>query len=427
MRKFFKVLTLAGLLATSAQNAMAADIYPLIHGTGSFRQMVIEGTIEPGDFDRFIKIVKENQGQMSGVYLFSAGGDFDEGMKIGRAMRALELSSTVPMRDERTGRPVCNEEGEFSPKPKDPKNCIAASAAFFIHIGSIHRAGNFLAVHRPYYAPNSKFGSLPEAEAKQAFDALQDRARTYMQEMGVPAHVIEDVVGTSSDKAMVLDDKTVKTYFWTEIPSRYEWAKSRCYKMTPDEEARLDGYYQALLKKRDVQKPVDLDELTAKEKQQRDCHVKLIQESRLAAYEKYFGKKPSDALSHNFLKWSEAAKYLGRDYNDILSEEKFEESKMGDVSFLQRPATATAPMIMLSDEAPLKRRIVTTVALGGTPNPSPDYIQQLVKSLTGAWGVSTGGNGKDVWIWDKAGFKAKLTKMTPVEGPLWSLRIDANN
>ena len=203
--------------------ATAADIRPHITGSGTFRAIVIEGKIEAGDFDTFIRIVKENQSKISGVVIFSPGGNFYEAMKIGRAMRALELTSQVPMRSQ-SGRPSC-EDGVLGIKPNDPQNCTCASAGFFIHIGSIHRGGTYLAVHRPYFE-KGKFGELSQNDARKAFDALQDSARDYMQEMGVPKHVQEDVLGTPSERALVLDDKTVKTYFWLELPYRHEWKKT---------------------------------------------------------------------------------------------------------------------------------------------------------------------------------------------------------
>ena len=472
MIKSLKNLLLLAVFAGTSSQAIAANIYPIIHGTGSFRQMVIEGVIAHGDFDKFIKIVEESQGKMSGIYLFSSGGDFDEAMKIGRAMRALELSSAVPMRDERTDKPVCNAGNTISPKPKDPKNCIAASAAFFIHIGSIHRSGTFLAVHRPYFV-QGKFGALSEDEAKKAFDELQSRARAYMEEMGVPKHIQEDVLGTPSDSALILDDKTIKTYFWTELPSRHEWVKNRCDKMTTDEKTRLDSYYQTLLENRASanDKPTDLDTLTKKETDQRNCHVKLIVESRLAAYTKYFRKLPSDTENHDFSKWSEATKYLGKNYDDILSEEKFEESKGNEITFLTRDAAANAPFIQLSDttnrisqdflnaapeddmpeavkyfkkhqadftantffagqqiitaSSPLNSKVVASIVITSIPHPSDMFIQKLTNSLNEAWGKPTGGNRQDTWIWSKDTFTAKLTKVTLAEGLVWVAYIDA--
>lgn len=212
------ILVLAFQLATLSSvsiEAIAADIRPVIRGAGSYREIVIEGPITPGDFETFIKIIRENQGQISGVTLYSPGGDFYEAMKIGRALRTSQLHSQAPMRDA-SGRPTCDDD--FS-KPTDKKNCTCASAC-----GGTHKGGTFLAVHRPYFE-KGEFGNLPEAEAKKAFDALQDSARDYMLEMGVPKHIQEDVLGTPSDRALILDEKTIKTYFWGGLPYLDEWKK----------------------------------------------------------------------------------------------------------------------------------------------------------------------------------------------------------
>ena len=385
-------------LAGFSVGAMAADIRPFIHGSGSFRAIVIEGNIEPGDFETFARIVRENQGQVSSVFIFSPGGEFYEAMKIGRAMRALELGSMVPMRDQ-SGRPSCSDSG-FGPKPNDPKNCTCASACFFIHIGGIHRGGTFLAVHRPYFGKGN-FGKLSQADAKKAFDALQDSARDYMQEMGVPKHIQEDVLGTPSDRALILDEKTVKTYFWLELPYRHEWTKNRCSRLSESEAGRVESYKEEL-----------------------DCAVSISEKSRADAYEKYFGGKPTDFGNHNFTKWSEAPKYLGKRFYELLGEEKFEEEKFADTSYLKRAATGSAPYISLSDSR-RKPKAVRHINVVSTPNPSPEFIQRLVKSLKDAWGKTSDGNGTSEWVWDKREFLAKLTyEPVSATGPFLSLVID---
>ena len=67
-------------------------------GIRSFENLiiVIEGKVRKGDFKRFVRLVKEGQGRATGVWLFYPGGDFSESIKIGRALRELELSSQVP-------------------------------------------------------------------------------------------------------------------------------------------------------------------------------------------------------------------------------------------------------------------------------------------------------------------------------------------
>ena len=60
-----------------------------------------------------------------------------------------------------------------------------------------------------------------------------------MSEMGVPQQVQEDVLGTSSEKALLLDEKTVKTYFLGDLPNRHEWIINKCERLTPSERNRL--------------------------------------------------------------------------------------------------------------------------------------------------------------------------------------------
>lgn len=409
--------------------ATAADIRPFVAGSGSYRAIVIEGKIEPGDFDTFIRILRENQGKISTVYVFSPGGDYYEAMKIGRAMRALELASQVPMRNP-SGRPVCDNDG-FSPTPKDPNNCTCASAGFFIHIGAIHRGGTYLAVHRPYFK-KGKFGELSQVDAQKAFNALQESARAYMEEMGVPKHIQEDVLGTPSERALVLDEKTVKTYFWQEIPYRHEWIRNRCSKLSDSERQRVENYSRRLLRVRsasdaDLSKAEwdDLSSLQKKQKEEMDCAVQIERQSRVTAYERYFGVAPNDYSGHNFSKWSRAIKYLGRQFYDLLAEERFDEEKFGGSSFLKRAATANAPAISLSDSR-ANPKVVTWVSIVSTPSPSPEFTQRLVQSLENDWGKRSGGNGTTEWLWDKKGFSAKLTyELVSAEGPFLGLIIDA--
>jgi hypothetical protein len=409
---------------------MAADVRPFISGSGSYRAVVIEGDIGRGDFETFVRIVRENQGKISGVYIFSPGGDFYEAMKIGRALRALELSSQVPMRDP-SGQPSCEDDG-FTPVPNDPKNCTCASACFFVHIGGVHRGGTFLAVHRPYFG-KGEFGKLSQADARKTFDALQNGARDYMQEMGVPKHIQEDVLGTPSDRALILDEKTVKTYFWLELPYRHEWTKNRCSRLSESETERVKNYSRRLDRARNASpvgqfKPdalsktewADLGALQQKQKEELDCGVTIDRQSRADAYEKYFGRKSTDYGNHDFAKWSEATKYLGKRFYELLSEERFEEKKFAGSSSLKRAATASAPAISLSDSDP-KPKVVTRVSLVSTPNPSPEFTQRLVKTLKDAWGRTSGGNGTSEWVWDKKEFSARLVhEPVSAAGPfLW--------
>ncbi len=288
------------LLAGGPPEVIAADIRPYIPDLGSYRAIVIEGTVAPGDFDTFVRIVRENQGQVSGVYCFSPGGDFYEAMKIGRAMRALELASQAPMRDP-VGGPSC--PADFGPKPHDSQNCTCASAGFFIHIGGIHRGGTFLAVHRPYFEKGT-LGQLSLSQAKNALDGLQRSAQEYMTEMGIPARVQDDVLGTASDRALVLDETTVKTFFWGDLPYIHEWMKDKCRVLSDAEKERSEIYSQRLARAKnasdaDLSKSewTDLYALQKKEDKELKCEVSIGRQRRADAYAKYFGEKATDFAS----------------------------------------------------------------------------------------------------------------------------------
>ncbi len=397
------------LVVVSPLKALAADVRPHISKAGTYTAIVIEGEIAQGDFETFVKIVRENQGKVDGVYLFTAGGDFREAMKIGRAMRALELASQVPLRDS-AGRPDCDWGGGGSvvPTPKDPNNCTCASAGFFIHIGGIHRGGTYLAVHRPFFG-KGEFGRLSQADAERAFDALQQSARSYMEEMGVPTDIQEDVLGTPSDQTLLLDELTVKTHFWRELPYRHEWIANRCRELSAAEEERL---------KRD-----DLRALNARLAEESKCAIEVGRQSRFDAYTKYFGTEPADYGNHDFTKWVQAPRYLGRRFYDLLSEERFEEEKLGRLNFLSRRPTASAPHVSLAD-SPSTPRVVSWINLVNSSNPSTEFIHRVVTSLNEAWGNSIS-SGSDEWRWYTNEYVAKLTlEPASASGPFLSLVIE---
>jgi len=320
-------------------------------------------------------------------------------------------------------------------KPSDKKNCTCASACFFIHIGATHKGGTFLAAHRPYFE-KGKFGNLSEEEAKKAFDALQDNAREYMQEMGIPKHIQEDALGTPSDRVLIFDDKTVKTYFWGGVPYLDEWKKNKCSRLSDQESKRMRIYSSRMISSKpsgtaELSKGewADLGTLQKKQDDETKCEIAIDRHNRVAAYEKYFHVKPSDTANHSFSKWSSAADYLSRNYYELLGEEKFDEDKTmsesTNLSFLQRPATATAPAVLLTDSPPNRARVVTSVHLNSAPNPSQEFIQKVVRTLEAAWGKRSGGNGSSEWQWVSDKFMAKLESRKSGEGQILNLSIGA--
>jgi hypothetical protein len=246
------LITLVFLMLT-AKEAFTAEISVYISRPGSeLESIVIEGEIVKGDYMRFVEEIGRHNGKIGKVYIFSPGGNFAEAIEIGKAIRRLELTTVIP--ESRYDRPLCDPLKNF---PKE-YNCICVGSCFFIFIGGVNRAGTYMEVHSPSFDEN-EIGQLSEEDARNKFIALQKSAREYMQEMGVPKNLREKILGTSPERAMKVDNETVKKYFHGEIPYRYGLLQAKCAKLKDDKHIR-------------------------------DCYLAVDNERRLAAYEKFFGK-----------------------------------------------------------------------------------------------------------------------------------------
>jgi hypothetical protein len=227
-------------------------------------------------------------------------------------------------------------------------------------------------------------------------------------------HIQEEVLGTPSERALVLDDKTIKTYFWLELPYRHEWKKNRCSTLSELEAQRAEDYSRRLLRAGNnsdsdlsTWERNDYAEIQKKKREESRCDIEIEQKSRIEAYSHFFGENATDYTGHNFSKWSDSVKYLGRRFYELQAEERFEEEKLFGSFTLSRAATASAPSISLSDSR-AKPRVVSEIIVVSAPNPSPEYSQRLVQSLESAWGKRSEGNGTTEWQWHKEDFSAKL-------------------
>jgi hypothetical protein len=110
--------------------------------------------------------------------------------------------------------------------------------------------------------------------------------------MGVPPQVQEEVMGTSPDKGVVLDDKTVRNYFVGEIPYQQEWRHAKCAQLSPVETQRLD----VLKDKIETLTSAEWSEYTPMNKK-RDlelaCQGAVRVQSRMAAYERFSALLPA--------------------------------------------------------------------------------------------------------------------------------------
>ena len=357
----FKIILSTLLILIISSISIAAEIYTISSIFLKNRALIIEGAIENGDFDIFIDTVKENQGQIDSVVIFSPGGDFYEAMKIGYAVRELELKTVAPDASNRIFR-------EYGVKLKDKKNFICASSGFFIYIAGVYRDGYIIGVHRPYFQ-KGQFGNLNQTDAQIAFNLLQKSSKDYMNEMGVPSHVQDKLLATQSNSIWMLDHNTINTYFHSYAPYRLEWLKNRCSNADKDEENK--------------------------------CWQLTILNSRLEAYERYFGKKPNDTENYDFSVWCNAKNYLNQPYHKILYKEHFEDNKYGEFDNLLRRSSIYTPQINLQDSLS-KNRVVTSISLNSWINPSPEFIKLLLQKIEKCWGHGTAIRDQNAWLFDNS-------------------------
>lgn len=124
-----------------------------------YADVILEGKIEIGDYDKLLKIIDEDCGDYnsctSGIFLASPGGDLIEAMKIGRLVRKLRLVTHVPsdvppvpsdllpsdrQKIEALRKKAVADLKDFKAILKNAKaDFMCASACFFIFVAGIDR------------------------------------------------------------------------------------------------------------------------------------------------------------------------------------------------------------------------------------------------------------------------------------------------
>jgi len=156
--------------------------------------LVLEGKIVSGDYDKFRSFLgtKSNFDKISsGVFLASPGGNVMEAMRIGRLIRALQLSTDAP-----SGPPAgIAKFGESPIKVShlvNPKNYLCASACFFVYVAGIYRSMNWvgrLGVHRPTVERDGR--ELSGSETSESAWFVRESIKNYLRDMNVPAKYVD--------------------------------------------------------------------------------------------------------------------------------------------------------------------------------------------------------------------------------------------
>jgi hypothetical protein len=174
-------LALLSAWLLSGADSRAAEIFYLDRDpftnqyTGPVGPLVVSGEIVPGDYALLLaKIAGDSKRFLSQnkIVLGSSEGDAAEAMKIADLLRSMyTVVSVGPL----TGR--------------------CAGACFLIYAAAAERGTdgeNLLGVSRPGLA-GSEWTSLPTAQAALLDEAMQEPARAFLTENGVPPDLIEEV------------------------------------------------------------------------------------------------------------------------------------------------------------------------------------------------------------------------------------------
>jgi hypothetical protein len=289
-----------------ASDVHAADIR-LFHQRGDSpdsQKIVIEGRIQPGDYEKFVATAKEASGYIEEVFLYTPGGDFVEGMKIGRAMRALRLSARAPLTRECEG-----ESLEFMLKEgflMDPHNCVCASAGFFMLAGAVFRSGDEIYVHRPFLQPE-RLAGLSGTQASEVAGLLKKESENYLKDMGLPQSIVDYVWSIPGKDAVKLSPEIRSKYFSLFISEYQDWYNARC----PE------------------------DTLA--------CATKLNMQLQAEGYKTFFGTAPNvfsrllaweafQVKAHPYRLWVDARSFLGKtlsQFNEATQSRYFRSIKIG--------------------------------------------------------------------------------------------------
>jgi hypothetical protein len=244
-RSSFRMITAIAAFAVGTAMVDAAEIR--VDMTRS--EIVLEGKIEAGDFDKLRSYIFNRDPFKGGhitdvenIFLASPGGDLAEAMKIGRLVRELKLTTSIPDKL----RPASRYDGEYQKEwiakynLKDLKaNYMCASACFFVFVAGIHReVGGWLSplepilgIHRPYLSENDLSG-LSSDKAIAAGARTRAVVEDYLKEIGVPAKYADQMFSVPKDEIRWINNDEFEADFDGFIPGLKDWVDARCDKRT---------------------------------------------------------------------------------------------------------------------------------------------------------------------------------------------------
>jgi hypothetical protein len=271
------------------------------------RIVVLEGQIEPGDYDKLRDslVAKRDYGVGSDpacfaeyldgcpdeIYIASPGGDVAEAMKIGRLIRALGWAVSVPTRTDNSqaGASIRQREIERYDVEYPETDFMCASACFFAFVGGVDRETDLggglpaiVGIHRPYLSPE-RLRELTGGQAIATGNLTRETVEKYLKEMGVPPKYIDQMFSVPKDQILWINEDDFDADFRGFIPSLRDWVDAKC-KLTDVENVALDAVQKKPFDKR-TQAEWDVEEQLTKK--QLDCEEQAKFELRKDAWRRW--------------------------------------------------------------------------------------------------------------------------------------------
>lgn len=194
--------------------------------------LVLEGKIVAGDYDKlrnFLGTESNFEKINSGVFLASPGGNVAEAMRIGRLIRALNLSTEAPS-GLAAGIP---KFGESLIRPNHLVNrndYLCTSACFFVYVAGIYRNLNWagrLGVHQPTILEIN--GKAPSGdEAKKSAWFVRETIKNYLNDMDVPDKYVDLAFSVPPNEMRLITQNELDSDLQGFIPKLRGWVSARC-------------------------------------------------------------------------------------------------------------------------------------------------------------------------------------------------------
>jgi hypothetical protein len=221
--------------------------------------VVLEGTIDAGDFEKFKNFIL-NSGNAVEIYLASPGGDLIEAMKIGFVVRLLKLSTVVP------GKTLTNQALESAATEHNLKNAkmdyMCTSACFFIFVAGVHRTHDdrgpaLLGIHKPSLTAETLKKLSPD-QAVAAAEKIRTTVENYLKAMGVPEKYARNMYFEPKRSVEWVRNDEFEADFDGFIPEFRDRVSARCDKPSD-------------MEKKDGQTPKNKTGTVGTQEAQRDC------------------------------------------------------------------------------------------------------------------------------------------------------------